>query len=41
MMLEEGTVNFTTEEISLKLDELGSSISLIAVTIHQQFLFHL
>ena len=27
MMLEEGTVNFTTEEISLKLDELGSSIS--------------
>ena len=27
MMLEEGTKNFTTEEISLKLDELGSSIS--------------
>ena len=26
-MLEEGTKNFTTEEISLKLDELGSSIS--------------
>ena len=27
MMLEEGTQNYTTEEISLKLDELGSSIS--------------
>ena len=27
MMLEEGTENFTTEEVSLKLDELGSSIS--------------
>lgn len=27
MMLQEGTQNFTTEEISLKLDELGSSIS--------------
>lgn len=27
IMLEEGTKNFTTEEISLKLDELGSSIS--------------
>ena len=27
MMLEEGTENFTTEEISLKLDELGSVIS--------------
>lgn len=27
MMLGEGTQNFTTEEISLKLDELGSSIS--------------
>jgi len=27
MMLEEGTENYTTEEISLKLDELGSTIS--------------
>lgn len=26
-MMDEGTQNFTTEEISLKLDELGSSIS--------------